>query len=187
MPKQEKVDSVARISEQAARASALYFLDFTRVPANDFNALRRKLGESGATVRVVKNRLALLALTASGTPREVEQVLKGPTSVVFASNDPVVPARTLREVARKLPALKVKGAFVDRRLYPADQFDFLASLPTVPELRGQLVGALQGPMAELVFSLEGLIVELVRSLEFVAGQPRAAEPSLPGDAAPVAG
>lgn len=171
MPKQAKIDAVSELKDRIAAATALYFVDFTKVPANDFNALRRRLGEVSAPVRVVKNRLALRALTESGTPAEIEAILKGPTSMVFAGEDPVAPARIIREVMRKLAALKVKGAYLDRNLYQAESFEFLAALPTKFELRGQVVGVLEAPIAELVFGLEGLISDLVYVLDQVKDRP----------------
>lgn len=164
MPKQEKIEAIARLKEQIASASALYFLDFTKVTANDFNALRRRLG---VPVRVVKNRLALRALTESGTPPAVEAMLKGPTSLVFAGEDPVAPARTIREAVKKGDGLRFKGAFLDGTLFGADRFEFLASLPTKHELRAEVVGVLESPIAELVFGLESLIGDLVFVLDQV--------------------
>ena len=188
MPKQVKVDAVSGLKDKIGRASALYFIDFTKLAANDFNALRRKLGESRVTVRVVKNRLALRALTESGVPADIEKLLTGPTSLVFAGDDPVAPARTIREQMKKMAALKVKGAYLDRVLYPASRFDFIAGLPTKNELRGQVVGVLQGPICGLVLSLHGLLSELVWVLDQVKDRPTPAAPSpdLPVPEAPAA-
>lgn len=177
MPKQEKVDAVVGLKDKIGRASALYFLDFTKLAANDFNALRRKLGESKVAVRVVKNRLALRALTESGVPADIEKLLTGPTSLVFAGDDPVAPARTIREQMRKMAALKVKGAYLDQVLYLADRFDFIAALPTKSELRGQVVGVLEGPIWGLVMTLDGLLSELVWVLDAVKDRPADATPA----------
>ena len=185
MPKQVKVDAVAGLKDRISRASALYFIDFTKLAANDFNALRRKLGESKVTVRVVKNRLALRALTESGVPADIGEFLIGPTSLVFAGDDPVAPARTIREQMRKMVALKVKGAYLDRVLYPADRFDFIAALPTKAELHGEVVGVLQGPIWGLVMSLDGLLSEVVWVLDQVKDRPTDAAP-VPAPEAPAA-
>jgi large subunit ribosomal protein L10 len=171
MPKQAKIDAVAGLKDRIGRASALYFIDFTKLAANDFNALRRRLGESKGTVRVVKNRLALRALTESGVPADIEKLLTGSTSLVFAGDDPVAPARTIREQMKKMAALKVKGAYLDRVLYAANRFDFIAGLPTKSELRGEVVGVLQGPIYGLVMSLDGLLSELVYVLDQVKDRP----------------
>ncbi|MEO0086289.1 MAG: 50S ribosomal protein L10, partial [candidate division WOR-3 bacterium] len=126
MARLEKIESVAALKQKIQQASALYFVDFARVGANDFNAFRRRLGSQGVTVQVVKNRLALIALTELGFAGEFRAVLRGPTSMILAGEDPVAPARTIRDTMRRLEALKFKGAYLDGRLYGADQFSFLA-------------------------------------------------------------
>jgi large subunit ribosomal protein L10 len=168
MPKQEKIVSIAAMKDRISRASALYFIDFTKVTANDFNALRRRLG---VPVRVVKNRLALRALLESGTPADVATMLKGPTSVVFAGEDPVGPARVIREAGKKNAALRFKGAYLDRTLYGADRVEFIASLPTRPELHAQVVGVLEAPIAEFVYGIESLLSDLVAVLDQVKDRP----------------
>jgi large subunit ribosomal protein L10 len=182
MPKQAKVDAVAGLKDRIGQASALYFIDFTKLAANDFNALRRRLGESKVAVQVVKNRLALRALAESGIAADVEKLLIGPTSLVFAGDDPVAPARTIREQMKKTTALKVKGAYLDRVLYPADRFDFIAALPTKTELRGEVVGVLQGPIYGFVVGLDRLFSELVWVLDQVKGRPAPAAAEQPAAA-----
>jgi large subunit ribosomal protein L10 len=186
MPKQVKIDEVTGLKDRISRASALYFFDFTKLPANDFNVLRRKLGESKVRVRVVKNRLALRALTECGVPAEIEKLLTGPTSVVFAADDPVAPARTIREQMRKMAALKVKGAYLDQVLYAADKFEFIAGLPTKNELRGEVVGVLQGPIYGLVMTLDSLLSDLVWVLDQVKDRPAAAQTAVAEAESPAA-
>ncbi|MBM3314400.1 50S ribosomal protein L10 [candidate division WOR-3 bacterium] len=167
MLRDAKAREIDALTARAAGATALYFVDFTRVGAIDTTALRRQLREQKVSVRVVKNRLALRALTAAGVTGDVAGLLKGPTALVFAADDPVAPARLLREVARKLTNLKVKGVYLDGVVHPAAAFDAIAALPGKAELRAQLVGVLQGPMAELVFCLDGLLADLVYVLDAV--------------------
>ena len=165
MPTQEKAEAIAALHERVKRASALYFLDFTGLGANEFNQLRRQLQASGASVRVVKNRLMLRALRERGVSEDVAALLRQPTSLVFANEDPVAPARTIRDLARQFEALVVKGAYVDNRIYGAEQFAMLASLPTKGDLRAQLVGVLASPITGLALSLDGLLSGLVYVLD----------------------
>ncbi len=175
MPKQEKAQFVDELQERIKQASAIYFVDFTKVQANDFNELRRRARQERMTVKVVKNRLALLALKECGVPETIGEFLRGPSSIIFAGEDPIAPARLLKEMGERLPGLKFKGAYFDGALYGAGQFDFLSSLPTKGELRGQLVGVLASPLGGLVGVLEGLLGELVWVLEGVAGKKTADE------------
>jgi large subunit ribosomal protein L10 len=165
MPSDKKIKEVAALRELVEQASAFYFLDFTGVGVNDFNTTRRRLRDAGAQVRVVKNRLALLAFTESGVSEEVEQFLRGATSVVLTGEDIVTPVRVIKDITRKLEALKFKGAYLDKVFYTAEQFAYLASLPTKSELRVQVVGVLQAPIWELALGLEGLMNEFVFVLD----------------------
>lgn len=177
MPKQEKITEVAELKELISRASSLYFLDFTAVTANDFNLVRRRLRESGATVRVAKNRLALRAMAECGVAEGVAEFLRGPTSLVIGAEDPIAPARALRDLAKRLESLKIKGVYLDRTAHPAGQFQFLAALPTKSELRAQVVGVLSGPISGLVWTLEGLLSELVYVAEEIAKRPQPPSPA----------
>ncbi|MFO7638604.1 MAG: 50S ribosomal protein L10 [bacterium] len=165
MPSAKKVRELAALSELVQGISGYYFIDFTGVPVNEFNQVRRQLRSAGARVRVVKNRLVLRALTDSGVGEQVAEFLKGPTSIVLAGEDAVVPARVLKEVAKRLPMLKVKGAYVDRAFFDADQFAQLAALPSKADLRGHLYAVLSAPIREFVMTLDGLMSEFGYVLE----------------------
>ncbi|MEO0004414.1 MAG: 50S ribosomal protein L10 [candidate division WOR-3 bacterium] len=171
MGKAEKVKVIEELKERIKRSEAIYFVDFTGVPANDFNDLRRTARAQGLKVKVVKNQLALRALEECGVPEDIETILKGPTSVIFAEDDAVAPARLLKN----FPSLKFKGAYLEKTIYPAERFDFLVNLPTKDELRTQLVGVLMSPIAELLGVLEGLLGELVWVFEEMQRRPQSQE------------
>jgi large subunit ribosomal protein L10 len=175
MPKDEKVKFIEELKERIRSATALYFIDFTGLTANDFNDFRQHARQRRMTVKVVKNQLALRALMECGVPERIAEVLRGPTSMVFATEDPVAPARFLKEVTRRLVNLKFKGAFLEHAIYTPEQFDLLASLPTKEELRVELVGVLNGPIARLIWVLEGMLSELVWVLEELSKRGAGAE------------
>lgn len=168
MPRQEKIAEVEQLSALVRAASALYFVDFAGLSATDFTDFRRRLRAHRVQVRVVKNRLALRAMVESGVPSEVAEVLYGPTTIVFAGDDPLAPARLLKDVLGRMKGPRVKGAFLESTLYHSDQFDMLAALPTKEELRMQLVGLLGASLVGLVLTSESPIVELVRVFDELA-------------------
>lgn len=180
MPRQEKVAEVEQLTALVRAASALYFVDFAGLSANDFTDFRRRLRAHRVQVRVVKNRLAIRAMVESGVPSEVAEVLYGPTTIVFAGDDPIAPARLLKDVLGKLKGPRVKGAFLENSLYRSDQFDMLAALPTKEELRMQFVGLLGAPLFDLVLTLENSMVELVRVFDELARRPGQDSGRMPG-------
>jgi large subunit ribosomal protein L10 len=164
MVAQEKLLKLDEIKKMVVDAKAIYFADCSRIKAIDISGLRQKMGGMGIKIKVVKNRLTKRALNESGI-EGIESFLTGPTALILSYEDPITPAKTLKDFSKKNSDLKIKGAYLDKSVYTSAQFDFLAQLPSKPELLSQLVGCLSQPVSELVFVLETLIMQLVSRLE----------------------
>lgn len=109
--------------------------------------LRRQIRSAGASFRVTKNRLARRALI--GTPFEpLSPLFTGPTAVAF-SNDPVAAAKVVVEYANRNDKLVIVGGGLAGQQMDAAGIRELASLPSLDELRGKLIGLLQAPLAQL--------------------------------------
>jgi large subunit ribosomal protein L10 len=109
--------------------------------------LRRQIRGAGASFRVTKNRLARRALI--GTPFEpLSPLFTGPTAVAF-SNDPVAAAKVVVEYANRNDKLVIVGGGLAGQQMDAAGIRELASLPSLDELRGKLIGLLQAPSAQL--------------------------------------
>jgi large subunit ribosomal protein L10 len=116
---------------------------------------------------VAKNTLIRIALEELGLPKL--DGLSGPSAVVFYQ-DPVAAAKALQEFSKKNPKgiPEAKGGLLQGQVLSAKDLLALAELPTMDELRAELVGVLQAPMAELVGVLGGVARELVGILEAYA-------------------
>lgn len=164
MVTKEKLLQLDNIKNLLSPATAIYFADLSRIKANEISTLRMKLREMNVKVKIVKNRITKRAFTEHGISG-VDNLLVGPTALIIAYDDPLSAAKLLKDFTKKNSALKIKGAYVEQSIYGANQFDYLASLPSKSELVVEVVTCLQGPIADLVFSLEALIQQLVFGLE----------------------
>ena len=115
--------------------------------------LRKQLKAVSAEYKIVKNRLARLALTCSSLSG-LSAKLKGPTGLVLAKGDPVSVAKTLTTFARTNQALVVKVGVVDGQVLQPEGLKALADLPSRDALRAQIAGALAGPAGPLVGLLQ---------------------------------
>lgn len=165
MAAKEKVKVVKELRDKIQRTKSIFFVDFTGVGANNFNELRRRARDKNLAVKVVKNTLALRVLEESGVPEVVANLLRGPTSLILAFEDPIAPARLLKEAKELVSEIKFKGAYLEGAIYQAAQFEFLVALPTKDDIRAQLVSVLGYPLSGLVGVLEGFPGELVLVLE----------------------
>jgi ribosomal protein L10 len=164
VPTQEKVQSVASLRESLGTAKTAVLTEYRGLTVRQLSDLRKQLKAAAAEYKVVKNRLARLAvkdlaLDPLGTH------FKGPTGLVFTAKDPVPVAKALQAFVRANPALTIKLGFVEGKVVQPAELKALADLPSKEALRSQLVGALQGPLSQLVSLLTAPQRELVRVLE----------------------
>ena len=69
---------------------------------------------------------------------------------MFASADPVAPAKALKHFSDDVKKLDVKAGYVDGAILDAKQVGVLASLPAKAELQARLLGLLASPMRGFV-------------------------------------
>jgi large subunit ribosomal protein L10 len=122
--------------------------------------LRRQVRNGGASFRVTKNRLAKRALT--GTPFEpLSSLFTGPTAIAF-SRDPVAAAKVVVEYANRNDKLTIVGGGLAGQQIDAAAVRELASLPSLDELRGKLIGLLQAPATRVATVLQAPAGQVAR-------------------------
>ena len=164
MPTQEKTEAVTALKERLGAANAAVLTEYRGLTVRQLSDLRKQLKATAAEYRVVKNRLARLAVKDSALG-PLAPHLKGPTGVVLTKQDPVGVAKTLQAFVRANPALTIKVGIVEGKVLEAPELKALADLPSKDALRAQLVGAVQGPLSQLVSLLTAPHQELARVLE----------------------
>ena len=104
---------------------------------------------------VVKNTIFQKALEKSETDyAEIYQILEGPSTVLF-SNTGNVPAKLIKEFAKKYKKPILKGAYVEESMYIGqDQLEALVAVKSKEELIGDVIGLLQSPMKNVVSALQ---------------------------------
>lgn len=160
MNRVQKEEFVADFRDRIGRAPVVYLTDFTGLGVNAMNELRQSLRAVGAEYMVIKNRLAKRALAETDLP-DIEEVLTGPTGVVFGYEGVVEPAKTLADFAKEhedRPVFKL-GVLEKEILEPAE-IGRLAELPPREQLLAELAGALEAPMAMLARAMESKLQEV---------------------------
>lgn len=169
MPTARKEEAVHELRDRLAQAQNLFFTDFQGLTVEEITAFRGKLRKDGNSYAVVKNTLFKIA-AGEELASKVERFLAGPTGVVFAGNDPVAPAKAIKEFADDAKKLGIKAAYIDGQVVDATQVNALAALPPKAELVAKLVGSLASPLRGLVTVLSGNQSGLVRVLNAIREQ-----------------
>jgi large subunit ribosomal protein L10 len=99
---------------------------------------------------------------------QLDPFLEGPTAVVFAYGDSVAAVKSLSDFTRESKNLILKAGYVEGRLYESDQLKEIAKMPPREQIIGALLGALQGPAANLIGMIQAPISQLVFTLQAIA-------------------
>ncbi len=173
-PRADKVEAVAELRASLEKAAGVIFTNYRGLTVSEITTLRRALRPVGGQYHVVKNTLMLRAL-GDNAPDELASLLKGPTAVAIALDDPVAASKALLTFLRDLrkPEVAVKGGYVDGRVFDPDGITALSKAPPKQVLQGQVVGTLQAPLTNFAGTLNGVLGEFARTLQALADQRQA--------------
>jgi large subunit ribosomal protein L10 len=132
----------------------------TGLTVDEVTHLRRQVRSAGVSFRVTKNRLAKRALTGTGF-EALSPLFTGPTAIAF-SRDPVAAAKVVVEYANRNDKLTIIGGGLAGQQIDAAGIRELASLPSLDELRGKLIGLLQAPATRLATVLQAPAGQIAR-------------------------
>jgi large subunit ribosomal protein L10 len=167
MPKQFKVDLVNTIKEELTAADAVWVVDYRGLTVKQAEALRGKIREQGATLKIYKNSFTARALADLELP-DLGPVLEGPSAFVFVTGDPVASAKAIKAFAKENPLLEIKGGLFNKEIVTADQIKAIADLPSREELIAKLLGTMQNPLTGIVRVLNGPAEKLARTISAIA-------------------
>ena len=164
MANAEKTESVEELKERFNGVQTAVLTEYRGLTVRQLSDLRKQLKGAAAEYKVVKNRLARIAIKDSPLDG-LGKHLTGPTGVAYTRKDPVPVAKALQAFLRNNPALTIKVGLVEGKVLEPAALKSLADLPSKDALRAQIVGAVQGPMGKIVTLLTAVQGELVRVLE----------------------
>ena len=166
MPTQAKIDAVAEIKQQLENNSIAIITSYVGINVDKATTLRKNLREAGVEYKVYKNNLAKIALTELGL-EGAAQYMNGPTGWAF-SNDPMAPAKVLKEFSKKNKKVTMDGGVLDGVIVDQAQLNALAELPSREQLLAQIVGLIAAPMSNMAALFNALpqnIAGLIDALE----------------------
>lgn len=166
---EDKKDIVAELHAVAERAVAAAVVDYRGLTVVEMTELRAKARKSGVYLKVIRNTLAKRAL--SGTDFAcIDAKLVGPMFLAFATEDPGVVGRLLKDAIRDYQKLTVTALALGGKLLAAQDLDLIAQLPTREQALANLLAVLQAPIVKLVRTLAEPYAKLVRGLAAVRDQ-----------------
>lgn len=159
MKKEQKSVVVSDLHEKFVKARLAVVTECGGMPVNQVTQLRHQLRGVQAELKVVKNSLA--ARAAEGTSLlPVVSLFKGQVALVIGYDDPVLPARILRNFIKHEKCdekIIWRGGVIEGKALDSAQLIATAELPSKEVLLSMLLSAMQGPLRGLAGVLQGIL------------------------------
>lgn len=147
MDRAQKEELVTTLGQVFSNTGVVVVAHYSGLSVSQMTELRSQMRDAGGQVKVAKNRLAKRALEGTDVAG-IADLLTGPTCLAY-SEDPVAAPKIAVEFAKKNENLVILGGAMGATMLDIDGVKSLASLPSLDELRGKLVGLLQAPAGKI--------------------------------------
>ena len=147
MDKAQKRDLVTALNEVFSNTGVVVVAHYSGLSVAEMTDFRNRARDAGARVKVAKNRLVKLALEGTEVSG-IADLFTGPTCIAY-SDDPVAAPKAAVNFAKDNEKLVILGGTMGATALDTGGVKSLASLPSLDELRGTLVGLIQAPAGKI--------------------------------------
>jgi large subunit ribosomal protein L10 len=152
MDRAQKAESIETLKGVFADAGAVVVTHYMGLTVAEMTDLRGRLRTEGAKLKVVKNTLVHKALDGR-TGEAGDALFKGPVAIAYGP-DPVSAAKVSTQYAKENDKFTVVGAVMGDEVLDATAVSALATLPSLDQLRGKIIGLLQAPATKIAGVLQ---------------------------------
>lgn len=172
MPNTKNQSQTKDLQAALAASKAVIIANYAGLDVASQTELRRLISESGGKFAVAKNTLLKIALTEKlgQLSDDASKALEGPTAVLWANDDAVVPTKALVKFVEGHDLPEIKIGFLDGQVLSKQDILNLAKLPGKQELLGMLVGQLNAPISSFAQVLRANLQNLVYVIDAISAK-----------------
>ena len=160
MDRAEKREVVSSLHDVFAKTGVIVVAHYAGLTVADMTKLRRDMRDAGGKVKVAKNRLVKLALEGTDA-KGIAELLRGPTCIAY-SDDPIAAPKVAVKFAKTNEKFVILGGAMGPQVLDAKGVNSIATLPSLDELRGKLIGLIQAPASKIARTINEPGAQLAR-------------------------
>ena len=149
MNKLEKKEYIENLDKMSKEYSALFVTSFTKMSVKEMIDFRTEIRNNEGVTKVSKNNIVKIFLDKDEKKKPLSEFLSQQKLLIF-TNNPVGTAKVCKKFEKDLKKLSAEVAFFDDMLYSKDDIAKVATLPSLDEIRGKIVGLISAPASKLV-------------------------------------
>lgn len=147
MDRTQKEEMVADLNSIFNEAAVIVVTHYSGLSVSEITGLRTNVRDAGAKFLVTKNSLTRRAIAGTASD-SIRDLFTGPTAIAY-SDDPVAAPKAAVNFAKENEKLVVLGGIMGDQVLDAEAVRSLASLPSLDELRGMIVGMISTPATRI--------------------------------------
>lgn len=172
--KARKDELVAQYTELINESRAIFMTEYKGMNVKKMENLRDEIAKADGRFHITKNTLLKIALEQTDHPVP-EEILKGQIATGFALSEVPTMAKTLVDFAKSDENMVVRGAILSGRILSVDEVEALAKLPSLEQLRAQLIGLINAPATNIASVITNGVRQVINVIDAYAKSEEAAE------------
>ena len=160
MPNIKNIEKVRELSSSFEKAKAIYFTEYHGLNVEQITKLRSMFFKENIDYKVAKNTLIKIALENSSII-DLNNLLSGSTAVAVAYDEPVSPAKIIKEFHKDFDLPHVKGILFEGQYFGGEHYKKFADLPSKEESISMFAIMLNSSMCRLLSTINTPMQNLV--------------------------
>ena len=153
---EEKKKVVETLAEKIKSASEGVLVKYEGITVAQDTELRTALRKAGVEYTVMKNTMTGRACDIAGYG-EMKEYLNGMTAIAMSQDDPLAPAKIMKQFADKINCFEIKAGFVDGGVLDQAGVEALAATPSKEVLVAKMMGSLMSSLYGFAYVLQAKI------------------------------
>jgi large subunit ribosomal protein L10 len=161
MNREDKQLVIADLKDRLSSASLVLVAKNQGISAAMTLKMRQAVREASGEVIVAKNTLAKLAIAGTDYAN-LTDFFKESSVILYSANDPVALAKAASGFSKDCEAFKIKAGAMGSNLFTQEMVKALAELPSLDQLRGQIIGLVMAPATKIARTILEPAAQLAR-------------------------
>ena len=153
---EQKKAVVESLADKMGRAASGVLVKYEGITVDQDTKLRKALREAGVEYAVIKNTLIGKAADIAGF-EGLKSELNGMNALAISFEDPIAPAKILKEYADKIETFEIRGGLLEGKVVNAATVNELADIPNKETLVAKFLGSIQGPLFKFAYVLQAIV------------------------------
>ena len=153
---EQKKALVEDLADKLSRCASSVLVKYEGITVDQDTKMRAALRNAGVEYTVIKNTLIGKACDKTGF-EGLKSNLEGMNAIAISFDDPIAPAKILKEYAEKVETFEIRGGILEGAVVDAATVNELADIPPREVLVAKLLGSIQSPLYKFAYVLQAII------------------------------